>query len=176
MHLLYRPRKPESQRQWAGKPLTEDSIKLFPLRCEGKTESEPNEDGKSSIVKLGDGFGFDPLRHIVPHGSYLTNLCHSGEEQRKKSYDNFLTELKMAEALGIGLFNFHPGSTLGQPREEAYKYLAGCINDAHEETEFIVVLLENMVSLLENRARGRSEPNSANRHRARISLEDLSKI
>lgn len=135
----------ESQRQWTGKPFSEDSVKLFPLRCKGKTELEPDESGKINVASLGDGLGFDPLRHIVPHGSYLTNLCHSGEEQRKKSYDNFLTELKMAEELGIGLFNFHPGSTLGAPRDEAYARLADCINEAHKETKFIVILLENMV-------------------------------
>lgn len=135
----------ESQRQWAVKPLSDESIKLFPLRCGGKTESIPNEDGNSSIIQLGDGVGFDLRKQIVPHGSYLTNLCHHGTEQRQKSYENFLTELKMAEELGIGLFNIHPGSTIGGDRQQSYGFLADCINQAHSETKFIVVLLENMV-------------------------------
>lgn len=143
-------------------------MRLFPLRCGGTTQGIPDEEGKTHTIKLGDGLGFDPLRHIVPHGSYLTNLCSNIEEQRKRSYDNFLTELKMAESLGIGLFNFHPGSTLGQPREEAYAYLADCINEAHRETKFITVLLENMVGYLCHLYTHIADK-SSNRHLARTS-------
>ncbi|MEG1554565.1 MAG: deoxyribonuclease IV, partial [Rikenellaceae bacterium] len=45
----------KNQRQWAAKPLTEESILLFKERCLQ--------------------YGFTP-NTILPHDSYLINLCH----------------------------------------------------------------------------------------------------
>jgi hypothetical protein len=46
--------------------LTSDSLRLFPLRCRGKTETEPDDDDQVEIQELADGRGFDPLKHVVP--------------------------------------------------------------------------------------------------------------
>lgn len=56
----------EGQKQWAGKPLTSESLRLFPLRCKGKTELEPDDDDHVETQQLADGRGFDPLKHVVP--------------------------------------------------------------------------------------------------------------
>ena len=96
----------KNQKAWKGPPLSEDSLRLFPMRCNGKSETIPDADGNFESVTLGDGLGFDAKRHIVPHGSYLTNLCNPDPEVNRKSYENFVDELKRAESLGIGLFNF----------------------------------------------------------------------
>ena len=56
----------ETQKAWSGNPLSEDSVRLFPMRCKGKTETIPDEEGNSKKVVLGDGAGFDPKKHIVP--------------------------------------------------------------------------------------------------------------
>jgi hypothetical protein len=56
----------KTQKAWKGPPLSEASLKLFPMRCGGKTEMEPDEDGQTEQVRLGDGKGFDLAKHIVP--------------------------------------------------------------------------------------------------------------
>lgn len=96
----------ENQKTWKSAPLAEDSLHLFPLRCKGQSETIPDAEGNFETVQLGDGIGFDAKRHIVPHGSYLTNMCNPSKEAKDKSYANFVEELKRTEALGIGLFNF----------------------------------------------------------------------
>lgn len=80
----------------------------------------------------------------MPHGSYLVNLAQADPERAAQAYDCFVEDLKRCEALGIKLYNFHPGSTGPHPRPEAIKRIAENLNKAHKETENVVTLLENM--------------------------------
>ncbi|KAI0757941.1 xylose isomerase-like protein [Fomes fomentarius] len=114
----------KSQRKWDSNALKGDSITKFKDR-----------------MKL---FGYSPS-HILPHGSYLVNLGNPDEEKREKSYKCFLDDLKRCEQLGLQLYNFHPGSTVGvATMKESIALIAECINRAHKETESVVIVLENM--------------------------------
>jgi len=55
-----------------------------------------------------------------------------------------LDDLRRCEQLGIGLYNFHPGSSLGNGHQVGIKNLAKNINRAIEETEFVKIIIENM--------------------------------
>ncbi|KAF8209355.1 xylose isomerase-like protein [Mycena galopus ATCC 62051] len=114
----------KSQRKWTSPPLSEASILGF----------------KARLIE----HGYEP-RHILPHGSYLINLGNPDAEKRQKSYDCFLDDLKRCESLGLLLYNFHPGSTVGEATtDESISLIAGCINEAHRATETVVTVLENM--------------------------------
>ncbi|KAI0786179.1 xylose isomerase-like protein [Abortiporus biennis] len=114
----------KSQRKWASSPLTEHSISTFKTRLKE--------------------FNYD-VNHILPHGSYLVNLGNPDEAKREKSYQCFLDDLKRCELLGLKLYNFHPGSTVGQATpEESLSFIAECINRAHKATDDITIVLENM--------------------------------
>ncbi|KAJ7490901.1 xylose isomerase-like protein [Mycena latifolia] len=114
----------KSQRKWTSPALTEASISGF----------------NAQMAK----HGYDP-RHILPHGSYLINLGNPDAEKRQKSYDCFLDDLKRCEALGLQLYNFHPGSSVGQATtDEAISFIAESINEAHRATETVITVLENM--------------------------------
>lgn len=69
----------KNQRTWKGAPISAEAAAEF-----RKTMAEVN---------------FDP-EMILPHGSYLINLC-SPDEGLEKSRLGFLDELKRCEALGI---------------------------------------------------------------------------
>ncbi|CAJ0919973.1 unnamed protein product, partial [Mesorhabditis belari] len=88
--------------------------------------------------------GFD-LTKILPHGSYLINPGSLKDETLEKSRAAMLEECKRAETLGIGLYNFHPGSTtgLGTP-EESCKVVAETINYIHSNTSQICLVIETM--------------------------------
>ncbi|KAJ7071781.1 xylose isomerase-like protein [Mycena belliarum] len=114
----------KSQRKWTSPALTEASISGF----------------KAKLTE----HGYDP-RHILPHGSYLINLGNPDAEKRQKSYDCFLDDLKRCEALGLLLYNFHPGSSVGQAStDEAISLIAQALNEAHKATDSVITVLENM--------------------------------
>ncbi|KAG2127335.1 xylose isomerase-like protein [Suillus cothurnatus] len=102
----------KSQRKWDSPPLSAENVDAFKRRMRE--------------------FGYSP-RHVIPHGSYLVNLGNPDEEKRQKSFNCFLDDLQRCEQLGLELYNFHPGSTVGQAtKEESIALIAECINNAHK--------------------------------------------
>ncbi|KAF3928211.1 hypothetical protein AA313_de0206774 [Arthrobotrys entomopaga] len=115
------------------------------LKSQRKWESPPYKPSNiTTFKKMTKETGYDPRRHMLPHGSYLVNLAQKDKEKAKLAYTGFIDDLKRAESLDIGLFNFHPGSTLGEPREEALQRIADALNRAHKETSFVKTVLETM--------------------------------
>lgn len=114
----------KNQQRWTSKPLQDEDVKSF-----------------HDLVKE---FKYDPLKHIMPHSSYLINLGNPDDEKRAKAYDCFLDDLYRCEQLGIGLYNIHPGSSVGSDKQETISRIAKCINAAHKQTKFVKVVLENM--------------------------------
>lgn len=113
----------KNQKQWAAKPLADESIELFKKKCNDLN------------------FSMDA---IIPHDSYLINLGHPEKDKLKKSRDAFLDELQRCEQLGIRLLNFHPGSHLKKISEkECLKIIAESINEALSNTKFVKAVIEN---------------------------------
>lgn len=113
----------KNQRQWAAKPLTEQSIEAFKANCQK--------------------YGYN-RKHILPHDSYLINLGHPDVDKRQKSLDAFIDELQRCEQLDIGLLNFHPGSHLREiPEEKCMDFIAESINFALDQTQSVTAVLEN---------------------------------
>jgi len=113
----------KNQKQWAAKPLEEDTIGLF----------------KDNLAKS----GIQP-RHILPHDSYLINLGHPEEEKRQKSLEAFIDELQRCSQLGLDRLNFHPGSHLKQiTEEECIDRIAMSMNEAIKHVEGVNLTIEN---------------------------------
>lgn len=113
----------KNQRQWVGKPLTEENITLF----------------KENLVKS----GILPSM-VLPHDSYLINLGHHEKEALAKSREAFLDEMQRCEQLGLNKLNFHPGSTLKEISEdECLLLVAESINMALEKTKGVIAVIEN---------------------------------
>ncbi|PHH78062.1 hypothetical protein CDD82_3243 [Ophiocordyceps australis] len=114
----------KSQRKWSSPPLTPEARNGFISAC--KTHN------------------MDASAHALPHGSYLVNLAQGDAAKAEQAYTTFLDDLRRCEQLGIRLYNFHPGSTLGGSRDEAVARIAAQLNRAHGQTERVVTVLENM--------------------------------
>lgn len=113
----------KNQRQWVAKPLTEESILLFKERCLE--------------------YGYTPDT-ILPHDSYLINLCHPEQEGLEKSRAAFLDEMQRCEQLGIDRLNFHPGSHLKAISEDrACELVAESINITLDKTQGVIAVIEN---------------------------------
>lgn len=85
----------------------------------------------------------------LPHGSYLVNLAHPDPVRKKQAYDSFFDDLTRCHALGIRLYNFHPGNANATTREEGIRIIAENLNRAHADpaTGKVVTVLETMASL-----------------------------
>lgn len=113
----------KNQRQWAAKPLSQESIKAFKENCEK--------------------YGYNP-EHILPHDSYLINLGHPEKEGLEKSRKAFLDEIQRCEQLGLDRLNFHPGSHLNKIDEEAcLKTIAESVNMVLDQTSGVTAVIEN---------------------------------
>lgn len=113
----------KNQRQWAAKPLTDESISAF----------------KANLEKV----GIKP-EHVLPHDSYLINLGHPTAEGIDKSRAAFIDELQRCEQLGLPLLNFHPGAFLNKISEEScLDRIADSINIALEQTSGVTAVIEN---------------------------------
>ncbi|KFY29172.1 hypothetical protein V493_02508, partial [Pseudogymnoascus sp. VKM F-4281 (FW-2241)] len=121
-----------------------NSLALF-LKSQRKWSSPPLAPSTTTeFLSLSKQHSYDPARHILPHGSYLVNLAQADPEKAEQAYTCFLDDLARCEALGIGLYNFHPGNTGGHSRDEAIARIARMLNRAHRATKSVVTLLENM--------------------------------
>ena len=82
--------------------------------------------------------------HVLVHDSYLINLGHPREAERKKSLNAFIDEIRRCEALGLKLLNFHPGSHLNEiSAQECLDNIAGSLNFAIANTAGVKLVLEN---------------------------------
>ncbi|KAL7820494.1 apurinic/apyrimidinic endonuclease-like protein [Trichoderma aethiopicum] len=114
----------KSQRKWANPPMTPESQDGFVSGCKHHRYAA-NE-------------------HVLPHGSYLVNLAQADAAKAQQAYDSFVDDLARCERLGIRLYNFHPGSTGGEPKDAAIGRIAAQLNRAHRATQTVVTVLENM--------------------------------
>ncbi|KAL4895386.1 xylose isomerase-like protein [Aspergillus ambiguus] len=87
---------------------------------------------------------YDGAKHILPHGSYLVNLAQEDKAKAKQAYDSFLDDLRRCEALGITLYNFHPGSANQSPLPDALARLAKALTNALTATTTVTPVLETM--------------------------------
>lgn len=127
----------KSQRKWANPALAADHCTSFHSQCK-----------EHGFTKTKSGH-----LPILPHGSYLVNLCHPDPDRTKQAYDSFLDDLDRCRQLGIGIYNFHPGNSAGSDdRQHAIKHLASNLNNAHKDKKSgdVITLLETMAAIGSN--------------------------
>lgn len=82
-----------NQKQWKGKPLTEEKIELF--------------------KEMRDETG---LKAVMSHAGYLINLGSPDPEMLKKSREAFREEIERSLSLALTFVNFHPGAAINDSR------------------------------------------------------------
>src|SRR5690606_18356645 len=60
-----------------------------------------------------------PIKSVTIHAVYLINPATKERELRKKSADSLVHALRMGDAIEADGVVLHPGSTVGEPHEEA---------------------------------------------------------
>jgi len=84
-----------------------------------------------------------PIKSVVIHAVYLINPATKDKEMRKKSAASLIHALRMGDEIKADGVVLHPGSTVGEPRDEALPRVGEMLKHALAESEACRLLLEN---------------------------------
>jgi len=84
-----------------------------------------------------------PVESATIHAVYLINPATKDREMRKKSADSLIHALRMGDEIGADGVVLHPGSTVGDPLDEALPRVGEMVKHALSESEGCRLLLEN---------------------------------
>ena len=88
-----------------------------------------------------DEFGFGPL---VAHAPYTLNLCSAKPDVVSYARRAMAEDLERMEQLPYNLYNFHPGSHVGQGSEAGIDLICEGLDEVIETGQRTTVLLETM--------------------------------
>jgi deoxyribonuclease-4 len=84
-----------------------------------------------------------PISSIVIHAVYLVNCASKDPEIRAKSLASLTHSLRMGDAIGADGVVLHPGSTVGEPHQEALERVGDALGEALAESGSCPLLLED---------------------------------
>ena len=90
-----------------------------------------------SLIKSG------PVESVTIHAVYLINPATKDREMRKMSADSLIHALRMGDEIKAHGVVVHPGSTVGEPLDEALGRVAEMVKHALAESKECRLLLEN---------------------------------
>ena len=81
---------------------------------------------------------------ILAHAPYTINVCSANEETRRFGIDTMKEDIERIELLENSMYNFHPGSHVGQGVEEGIRLIVSALNEILTKEQKTLVLLETM--------------------------------
>ena len=106
----------------------------------GKAKDIDENDVKMFLERWKElGFG-----KILAHAPYTLNMCSADERTRQFAKETFADDMQRMEYVPGNLYNFHPGSHVGQGAEKGIEMIADTLNDVLFEDMTTTVLLETM--------------------------------
>lgn len=81
---------------------------------------------------------------ILAHAPYTLNPCSADKRVRELAKEIFIDDLKRMEYTPNNMYNFHPGSHVGQGIDAGIKIIADTLNEVLTKKQTTTVLLETM--------------------------------
>ncbi len=81
---------------------------------------------------------------ILAHAPHTLNACAKEGRTRYFAWETMADHIRRMEALPGQMYNFHPGSHVGQGIEAGIEWIAQCLNQAMTPEQTTTVLLETM--------------------------------
>ena len=118
-----------------------DSFQFFTRNPRGSQAKRIDPaDAQAGAERL-KALGFGPL---VAHGPYTLNLCTKDPEARAFAAGVLAEDLRRAAAVPGTIYNFHPGSHVGQGLESGVSQIASALEAALSQDLPVTVSLETM--------------------------------
>ena len=119
-----------------------NTFQFFTRNPRGSRAKDLDEADAAALRDLLSERGFGP---IVAHAPYTLNLCGAEEKNRAFARETMADDLRRLEHLPGQLYNFHPGSHVGQGIETGIDLIAEGLNAILRPDQSTTVLLETMV-------------------------------
>ena len=118
-----------------------DTFQFFTRNPRGSRAKPLDEADAGALRALLKDHGFAP---IVAHAPYTLNLCAEKEENRRFAAETMADDLARLDHIPGQLYNFHPGSHVGQGMERGVELIAQGLNAILRPDQATTVLLETM--------------------------------
>lgn len=118
-----------------------NTFQYFPRNPRGGKAKSLDTKDVDSFINLVKEYNFAP---ILCHAPYTYNLCSAKEEVRQFAKNAMKEDLERLELLPVHLYNFHPGSHVGQGVEIGINKIVEILNDVVTDDITSCVLLETM--------------------------------
>ncbi len=118
-----------------------DTFQFFTRNPRGSSAKKFDAEDADKLCGLMKSNNFAP---IVAHAPYTMNACSADEGIRNLAKTMMADDLKNLEHIDGALYNFHPGSHVGQGVQVGISYICDMLNAVLSENQRTVVLLETM--------------------------------
>ncbi len=118
-----------------------NTFQFFPRSPRGGKAKELDLDDIKNFEKIMNDTDIDV---ILAHAPYVINLASKSEKTRNNSYEIFEDDLKRLSLLPNNLYNFHPGSHVGQGVEAGIDLISSSLNGLIYDELDTTILLETM--------------------------------
>ena len=98
-----------------------------------------DEDVAAFCERMAEG----PLQAVTIHAVYLINAASKDPEVRRKSVESMVHALRTGDRIGATGVVLHPGSAVGEPKEEAMGRIVEAVGHALAESERCPLLFED---------------------------------
>ena len=118
-----------------------NTFQFFTRNPRGGKAKEVNVDDVKKFLELAKENNFCK---ILAHAPYTINVCSADEGIRRFGIDTMKDDLKNLEYVPYNMYNFHPGSHVGQGEEVGIQLIIDALNEILKEEQSTTVLLETM--------------------------------
>ncbi len=121
--------------------LNANTFQFFTRNPRGGAAKALDMNDIASFIKTAKENHFSP---ILAHASYTLNLCSDKPDIRLFAIDTMIDDINRMEHIPNQLYNFHPGSHVGQGVDIGIDFIVHALNQAITPSQTTTVLLETM--------------------------------
>ena len=118
-----------------------NTFQFFTRNPRGGKAKEVDPKDVESFLNISKENGF---AKILAHAPYTINVCSADEGIRKFGKDTMKDDLEKLEFVPGNMYNFHPGSHVGQGEDVGIKLIIDALNEILKKEQCTTVLLETM--------------------------------
>ena len=118
-----------------------NTFQFFSRNPRGGAIKPFNENDIEAFKKFAADNGFAP---ILAHAPYTYNACAANPKLRAFARESMTEDILRLEHIPGSMYNFHPGSHVGQGTEIGIKYITETLNAILKPEQSTTVLLETM--------------------------------